>query len=92
MNAASNEVIDAEDMHRRCALHHEFLANSPGIVAFAEDSADRNLDDLAEDDLVRVGLGRHRRRSNHRRFVAVVGRSVQDDSAPYPWIGGRQHG
>lgn len=48
MNAASDEVIDAEDMHRRCAAHHEFLANSPGIVAFAEDWADRNLDDLAQ--------------------------------------------
>jgi hypothetical protein len=47
MNAWSENVSDADDMHRRCAAHHEFLANSPDVVAFAEDWADRNLDDLA---------------------------------------------
>ena len=50
MNAWSDEVIDAEDMHRRCAAHRRFLANSPDIVAFAQDWADRNLDDLPKDD------------------------------------------
>jgi hypothetical protein len=48
MNAWSEEVIDAEDMHRRCAAHHGFLANSPDVVAFAQDWADRNLDALAQ--------------------------------------------
>lgn len=47
MSAWSKEVIDAGDMHRRCAAHDEFLANSPDVVAFAEGWADRNLDDLA---------------------------------------------
>jgi hypothetical protein len=48
MSAWSEEVIDAEDMHRRCAAHHEFVANNPDVMAFAEDWADRNLDDLAQ--------------------------------------------
>lgn len=48
MNAWSEEVIDAEDLHRRCGAHHEFLANSPDVVAFAENWADRNLDELAQ--------------------------------------------
>lgn len=49
MNARSEEVTDAEDMHRRCAAHHEFLADNPDVGAFAEDWADRNLPDLAKD-------------------------------------------
>jgi hypothetical protein len=48
MNAWSEEVIDADDMHRRCAAHREFLANNPDAVAFAQDWADRNLDDLVQ--------------------------------------------
>ncbi len=47
MNAWIEAVLDAEDMRRRCADHHQFLANNPNVVAFAEDWADRNLDDLA---------------------------------------------
>jgi hypothetical protein len=48
MNAWSEEVVDAEDMHRRCAAHHEFLAKRPDVVAFAKDWADRNLAYLAQ--------------------------------------------
>jgi hypothetical protein len=48
MNAWIEDVLDAEDMRRRCAAHHEFLTNNPSVVAFAEDWADRNLDDLAQ--------------------------------------------
>jgi hypothetical protein len=48
MNAWIEGVLDAEDMRRRCAAHHEFLANNPDFVAFAEDWADRNLDDPAQ--------------------------------------------
>lgn len=48
MNAWIEEVLDAEDMRRRCAAHHEFLANNPDVVAFAEDWADRNLRDLGQ--------------------------------------------
>jgi hypothetical protein len=28
--------------------HHDFLANNPDVVAFAQDWADRNLDDLVQ--------------------------------------------
>ena len=48
MNAWIEDVLDAEDMRRRCAAHHEFLTKNPRVVAFAEDWADRNLDDLAQ--------------------------------------------
>jgi hypothetical protein len=50
MNAWSEEVIDAEDLHRRCAAHHEFLANSSDAVAFAENWADRTLTSWPKDD------------------------------------------
>ena len=48
MNAWIEELLDAEDMRRRCAAHNEFLANHPDVVTFTEDWADRNLDDLAQ--------------------------------------------
>jgi len=48
MNGWIKAVPDTEDMRRRCAAHYEFLANNPDVVAFAEDWADRNLDDLAQ--------------------------------------------
>jgi hypothetical protein len=48
MNAWIEEVLDAEDMRRRCTAHDEFLASNPRVVAFAEDWADRNLNDLAQ--------------------------------------------
>lgn len=48
MNAWSEEAIDVDDMHRRCAAHQDFLANNPDVVAFAQDWADRNLDDLVQ--------------------------------------------
>lgn len=48
MNAWIEAVLDAEDMRRRCAAHHDFMADNPGVVAFAEDWADRNLDDLSQ--------------------------------------------
>jgi hypothetical protein len=48
MNAWIEDVLDAEDMRRRCAAHYEFLTNNPSVVAFAEDWADRNLGDLAQ--------------------------------------------
>lgn len=47
MNAWIEELLDAEDMRRRCLAHHQFLTNNPEVAAFAEDWADRNLDDLA---------------------------------------------
>lgn len=48
MNAWIEAILDAEDMRRRCAAHSAFLAGRPDVVAFAEDWADRNLDDLAQ--------------------------------------------
>jgi hypothetical protein len=48
MNAWIEEVLDAEDMRRRCAAHREFLANNHAVVGFAEDWADRNLGDLTQ--------------------------------------------
>jgi hypothetical protein len=48
MNAWIEEVLDAEDMRRRCAAHRRFLASNPDFVAFVEDWADRNLNDLAQ--------------------------------------------
>jgi hypothetical protein len=48
MNAWIETVLDAEDMRRRCSAHSQFLTANPDVVAFAEDWADRNLDDLAE--------------------------------------------
>lgn len=47
MNAWIEEVLDAEDMRRRCAAHHEFLGSNPSVVTFAEDWADHNLDDFS---------------------------------------------
>jgi hypothetical protein len=48
MNAWIEEVLDAEDMRRRCAAHDDFLAKNPAVVAFAEDWGEQNLDDLAQ--------------------------------------------
>jgi hypothetical protein len=48
MNAWIEEVLDAEDMRRRCAAHRDFLANNPDVVGFAEDWAERNVSDLTQ--------------------------------------------
>lgn len=48
MNGWIEAVVDAEDMRRRCAAHSQFMTDHPDAVAFAEDWADRNLDELAE--------------------------------------------
>ena len=47
MNAWIEAVLAAEDMRRRCSAHHQFMADNPQVVAFAEGWADWNLDDLA---------------------------------------------
>lgn len=46
MNAWVEELLDVEDMRRRCAAHEEWLATHPQAVAFAEAWADGNLDEL----------------------------------------------
>jgi hypothetical protein len=48
MNSWIEEVLDAEDMRRRCAAHRDFLANNPDVVGFAEDWADHNLGHLTQ--------------------------------------------
>ncbi|VAZ69739.1 hypothetical protein LAUMK40_05902 [Mycobacterium kansasii] len=46
MNSWIEDVLDAEDMRRRCEAHDAYLARHPGVAAFAQDWADRNLDDI----------------------------------------------
>ncbi|MGH3634670.1 hypothetical protein [Mycobacterium sp.] len=48
MNAWIEELLDVEDMRRRCAAHSQWMADHPEAVAFSEAWADRNLDDLAK--------------------------------------------
>ncbi|MCH9732051.1 MAG: hypothetical protein K0U84_20650 [Actinomycetia bacterium] len=48
MNAWIEEVLDAEDVRRRCAAHDQHLRDNPHVVAFAGDWADRNLGDLTK--------------------------------------------
>lgn len=46
MNGWIEEVLDAEDLRRRCAEHERWLAANPEAAAFAEAWADRNLAEL----------------------------------------------
>ena len=46
MNAWIESLVDVEDMRRRCTAHGQWMANHPETVAFAEASADQNLEAL----------------------------------------------
>lgn len=46
MNAWIEGLLDAEDIRRRCAAHDAFMVTNPAVAAFAEDWANRNLDNL----------------------------------------------
>jgi hypothetical protein len=46
MNAWIENLLDVEDMRRRCAAHDRWLAAHPEATAFAETWADRNLLEL----------------------------------------------
>lgn len=47
MNSWIEEVLDGEDMRRRCAAHDRYMKEHDAAVTFAEAWADRNLDELA---------------------------------------------
>lgn len=47
MNSWIEDLVDVEDMRRRCADHSRWMSAHPDAVAFAEAWADRNLVELA---------------------------------------------
>lgn len=47
MNSWIEDLLDVEDMRRRCVAHGRWMSARPDAVAFAEAWADRNLDELA---------------------------------------------
>ena len=48
MNSWIEQVLDVEDMRRRCEAHGRWMAEHPDAVAFAEAWADRGLDELIQ--------------------------------------------
>ncbi len=46
MNAFIEQLLDHEDMRRRCAEHDRWMQEHPEVVAFSEAWADQNLDEL----------------------------------------------
>ncbi len=47
MNSWIENLLDVEDMRRRCAAHDRWAAAHPEAGSFAAAWADRNLDELA---------------------------------------------
>ena len=47
MNSWIENLLDVEDMRRRCAAHDQWMRAHPATAAFSEAWADRNLDELA---------------------------------------------
>ena len=47
-NSWIENLLDIEDMRRRCAAHDQWMRSHPDATAFSEAWADRNLDELAE--------------------------------------------
>jgi hypothetical protein len=47
MNSWIEDLVDIEDMRRRCAAHDQWLLAHPEAATFSEAWADRNLDDLS---------------------------------------------
>lgn len=45
---ATEAGLDAEDMRQRCVTHNRWMTDHPEVVEFAEDWADRNLEDLLQ--------------------------------------------
>ena len=48
MNSWIENLLDIEDMRRRCAAHDQWMRARPDATAFSEAWADRNLDELAK--------------------------------------------
>ena len=46
MNAFIEQLLDHEDMRRRCGEHDRWMREHPEAVAFSEAWADQNLDGL----------------------------------------------
>lgn len=46
MNSWIEDLLDAEDMRRRCEAHNAYLTEHPDVAAFAQNWADRNLGDI----------------------------------------------
>ena len=47
-NSWIENLLDIEDMRRRCAAHDQWMRAHPDAAAFSEAWADRNLDELAK--------------------------------------------
>jgi hypothetical protein len=45
---ATEAGLDAEDIRQRCVTHNRWMTDHPEVVEFAEDWADRNLEDLLQ--------------------------------------------
>ena len=48
MNSWIENLLDVEDMRRRCVAHDQWMRAHPDATAFSEAWADRNLDELAQ--------------------------------------------
>ena len=48
MNSWIENLLDIEDMRRRCAAHDQWMRARPDATTFSEAWADRNLDELAK--------------------------------------------
>jgi hypothetical protein len=48
MNSWIENLLDIEDMRRRCTAHDQWMRAHPDATAFSEAWADSSLDELAE--------------------------------------------
>jgi hypothetical protein len=48
MNSWIENLLDIEDMRRRCTAHDQWMRTHPDATTLSEAWADRNLDELAE--------------------------------------------
>ena len=48
MNSWIENLLDVEDMRRRCAAHDQWMRARPDATAFSGAWADRNLDEVAK--------------------------------------------
>ncbi len=48
MNSWIENLLDVEDIRRRCAAHDQWMRAHPDATSFSQAWADRNLDELAE--------------------------------------------
>jgi hypothetical protein len=48
MNAWIEQLLDTEDMRRRCAAHDRWMSSHPEAVILSEEWADQAADELAQ--------------------------------------------